>query len=96
MKLLRKPSYINWAPKNHTYGITTALSKLIFLIGTKAKLDFGEYVFNQTMRHSETFIVKLPITFPCLTPKIILSQHHGIVNPDELQSKKGVPLTFDY
>ncbi|MCI64265.1 envelope-like protein, partial [Trifolium medium] len=36
----------NWAPTNHSSGTTPALAKLIFLIGTKAKLDFGEYVFE--------------------------------------------------
>lgn len=38
---------------------------------TKAKLDFGEYVFDQTMKQTETYVVKLPIAFPNVITKIV-------------------------
>lgn len=37
-----------------TYN-TTGMAMLIFLIGTKAKLIFGKYVFDQTIKKVETF-----------------------------------------
>ncbi|MCH81024.1 envelope-like protein, partial [Trifolium medium] len=49
----------NWAPTNHGFGITPMLAKMIFQIGTKRKINFGEHVFNQTMKHANTFAIKL-------------------------------------
>ncbi|XP_057443586.1 uncharacterized protein LOC130735691 [Lotus japonicus] len=86
----------NWAPTTHNSDISSGLAKLIYLIGTKAQFDFGEYVFAQTMKHADTFAVKLPIGFPCLLCGIILSQHPQILLVDEVPSKKASLLTIDY
>ncbi|KAI5427904.1 hypothetical protein KIW84_033073 [Lathyrus oleraceus] len=86
----------NWAPTNHVSGITTTLANLIFQIGSKEKLNFGAYVFEQTLEHDAYFNVKLPITLHFLLNGIILNQHPEVVNPKEAQSKKAVPLTYDY
>lgn len=59
-------------------------------------MNFGEYVFEQTMKRVNSFVVKLPIVFPCLLIGIILNQHPEVVHPKEAQNKKAVPLTFDY
>lgn len=48
--VLNRIGATNWAPTNHSSCITIALAKLIFQIGTKAKLNFGEYVFKQTIK----------------------------------------------
>ncbi|MCI23382.1 envelope-like protein [Trifolium medium] len=72
------------------------LAKLIYLIGTKGKLKFGEYVFNLTMKQAKSFAMKLPIAFPSLITEIILSQHPDILHPGEIESKKLLPLSLDY
>ncbi|MCI37376.1 envelope-like protein, partial [Trifolium medium] len=46
--------------------------------------------------HVESYVVKLPIAFPCLITKIILSQHPTILHPEEVQSKKPLQLAFNY
>ncbi|MCH93110.1 envelope-like protein, partial [Trifolium medium] len=94
--ILNRIGAANWAPTNHGSGITPQLAKLIYLIETKGKLNFGEHVFNLTMKHANTFAVKLPIAFPCLITSIILSQHPEILQPGETQVKKPTILTFDY
>lgn len=60
------------------------------------KLNFGEYVFDQTMKHVDSFVVKLPIAFPCLISGIIFNQHPNIVNTTETPNKKAGPLTLNY
>lgn len=94
--VLNRIGEANWAPTNHVSSITTTLANLIFQIGSKAKLNFGAYVFEQNLEHDASFNVKLPITLPCLLNGIILNQHPEVVNPKEAQSKKAVPLTYDY
>lgn len=64
-------------------------------MGTKAKINFGEYVFKRTMKHAESFSIKLPIDFPCLITGTISNQHPNIVHQEGVISKKCMPLTFD-
>ncbi|XP_057443950.1 uncharacterized protein LOC130736120 [Lotus japonicus] len=94
--ILNRIGAANWAPTTHRSDVSSGLAKLIYLIGTKAQFDFDEYVFAQTMKHAETFVVKLPIGFPCLLCGIILSQHPQILFADEVPSKKASLLTIDY
>lgn len=94
--ILNRIGAASWEPTNHSSGITYALAKLIFLIWTKSNLNFGEYVFDQTMNHVDPSVVKLPIYFPCLITGIILNQHPNIKHAEEIKNKKEVPLTLDY
>ena len=50
--ILNRIGVENWAPTNHTSSITTWMTKLIFLMGTKAKLIFGEYIFLSNYEES--------------------------------------------
>lgn len=43
--ILNKIGASNWVLTNHSSSETSALAKLIFLIGTKVELDFGDYVY---------------------------------------------------
>ncbi|XP_057452438.1 uncharacterized protein LOC130744265 [Lotus japonicus] len=49
-----------------------------------------------TLRHADTCVVKLPISFPSLLTEIILQQHPQIIRADEVAMPKGVPITLDH
>lgn len=85
----------NWAPTNHSSNITPTLAKLIFQIRTKSKLNLGEYVFDQAMKHAGLFEVKLSVDFPCLITRIIFKLHLEFFHPQETPSKKVGPLTLE-
>lgn len=53
--------------------IATGLGKFIYVVGTMRKFDFGAHVFEQTMKHAQSFVVKMPIAFPSLICGVILS-----------------------
>ncbi|XP_057416161.1 uncharacterized protein LOC130710807 [Lotus japonicus] len=93
--ILNRIGAANWAPTTHSSDVSSGLAKLIYLVGTQTQFDFGEYVFAQTMKHAETFAVRLPIGFPCLICGIILSQHPQILRDDEVPSQKASLLTID-
>ncbi|KAK2397885.1 hypothetical protein QL285_059413 [Trifolium repens] len=93
--ILNRIGTANWAPTNHSSGITPNLAKLIYLIGTRKKLDFGKHVFEQTMKHVETNATKLPIAYPSLITKIILSQQPSILLPEEYESRRPPPISFN-
>ncbi|WJX29405.1 hypothetical protein P8452_18051 [Trifolium repens] len=94
--ILNRIGTANWAPTNHSSGITPNLAKLIYLIGTGKKLDFGKHVFEQTMKHVETNATKLPIAFPSLITEIILSQQPSILLLEEYESRRPPPISFNH
>ena len=71
--VLNRTGAANWVPTTHSSDIATSLARFIYVVGTKTKMDIGRYVFDQTMRHAKTDAVKLPIAFPTLLCKIMLS-----------------------
>ncbi|XP_057426236.1 uncharacterized protein LOC130719637 [Lotus japonicus] len=94
--VLFKIGSANRMTTNHLSGVTAPLAKMLYLIGTGGEFDFGQLVFDQTLKHAGSFAVKLPILFPCLLSEIIAHQHPNVVRADELQDKKPLPLKFDY
>src|ERR1044072_678631 len=94
--ILHKISAANWAPTSHTSNINASLARLLFAIGTKSKIDFGSYVFEKTLKHGESFAVKMSIAFPCLITEMIISQHPAILRDNEEEFPKGHSLNFDY
>ncbi|XP_057444308.1 uncharacterized protein LOC130736499 [Lotus japonicus] len=87
---------MNWVPTQHTSAISSTLARLIYKIGTMVPVDFGTFVFEQTLKHAETYAVKLPISFQSLIIEIILQQHPKIVRDDEEVMPKGAPITLDH
>ncbi|XP_058749537.1 uncharacterized protein LOC131622521 [Vicia villosa] len=71
--MLHKIGAANWVPTNHKSTISTVLGKFLYTVGTKAKFDYGTYIFYQTMKHACSFSVKGPIAFPSLICGIILN-----------------------
>ena len=48
------------------------------------------------MKHVGSYVVKLPIAFPCFITGINLKQHPNIMHTKESLNKKVGPLTLDY
>ncbi|XP_057418508.1 uncharacterized protein LOC130712704 [Lotus japonicus] len=97
--VLFKIGCANWMATNHLSGVTAPLSKMLYLIGTGGEFDFGQLVFEQTLKHAGSYAVRLPSLFPCLLSEIIVQQHpHNphVVRANEPQGKKPMPLKFAY
>src|ERR1044072_2484171 len=94
--ILHKIGAANWAPSSHTSSVPLHMERMIYAIGTKSAMDFGNYVFDLTMKHGDTFAVKLPIPFPCLLTELILTQHPDLLRANEKEAPKNKPLNFDY
>src|ERR1044072_2768585 len=94
--ILHKIGAANWAPSSHTSSVPLHMARMIYAIGTKSAMDFGNYVFDLTMKHGDTFAVKLPIAFPCLLTELILTQHPDLLRANEKEAPKNKPLNFDY
>lgn len=53
-------------------------------------------MFEKTVKHTDSFVVELPIIFPCLFTRMILNQPLEIVHLEYAPNKKAEPLTLDY
>ncbi|KAH1189351.1 hypothetical protein GmHk_20G057140 [Glycine max] len=94
--ILHRIGTANWVPTNHTSTVATGLGKFLYAVGTKSKFNFGNYIFDQTIKHSESFAVKLPIAFPTVLCGIMLSQHPNILNNIDSVKKRESPLSLHY
>lgn len=83
-------------PTNHTSNIATRLGKFIYILGTKSSFNFGSYVFDQTMKHAASFVVKMPMAFPSLIGGVILTQHSSILISSDSICKINPPLLLHY
>jgi len=92
--ILNRTGAANWVPTTQSSDISTGLAKFIYAIETKTKMDFGRYVFDQTMKHAKTDVVKFPIAFPTLLCNIMLRQHPGLITADDLPMKRESSLTI--
>ncbi|KAH1193171.1 hypothetical protein GmHk_19G054270 [Glycine max] len=94
--ILHRIGAANWVPTNHTSTVATGLGKFLYAVGTKSKFNFGNYIFDQTVKHSESFAVKLPIAFPTVLCGIMLSQHPNMLNNIDSVMKRESPLSLHY
>ncbi|KAH1215098.1 hypothetical protein GmHk_13G036329 [Glycine max] len=94
--ILHRIGAANWVPTNHTSTVATGLGKFLYVVGTKSKFNFGNYIFDQTVKHSESFAVKLPIAFPTVLCGIMLSQHPNILNNIDSVMKRESALSLHY
>ncbi|XP_058740992.1 uncharacterized protein LOC131613330 [Vicia villosa] len=94
--MLHKIGAANWMPTNHKSTIATILGRFIYFVGTKAKSDYGTYIFEQTMKHAGSFSVKGPIAFPSLICGIILNQYPSILVEKDYICKRESALSFHY
>ncbi|XP_024633419.1 uncharacterized protein [Medicago truncatula] len=103
--ILNRIGAANWIPTTDTLDIATGLAKFIYAVDTRVKMNFGRYIFDQTIRHAKTDAVRLPIAFPSLLCSIILDQHPGLVTKiailttllvtaSDLPKKRDSPLTI--
>ncbi|XP_058784420.1 uncharacterized protein LOC131659224 [Vicia villosa] len=94
--MLHKIGAANWVPTNHKSSILTVLGRFLYVVGTKAKFDYGTYIFDQTMKHAGYFGIKGPIAFPSLLCGIILDRCPHILNEHDVVCKRESPLAFHY
>ncbi|XP_050878189.1 uncharacterized protein LOC127082007 [Lathyrus oleraceus] len=94
--MLHKIGAANWVPTNHKSTVVVMLGKLIYAVGTKAKFDYGTYIFDQTMKHAGSFSVKGPIAFPSLICGIMLNQFPNILTENDFMKRRESPLAFNH
>ncbi|XP_057441410.1 uncharacterized protein LOC130733294 [Lotus japonicus] len=93
--ILNRIGAVNWVPTQHISGVSATLAKLIYKIGKSITFDFGAFDFEQTLKHVDTCVVRLPVSFPSLLTAIILKQHPQILRADEVAMSPGVSITLD-
>ncbi|XP_050908125.1 uncharacterized protein LOC127121722 [Lathyrus oleraceus] len=86
----------NWVPTNHKSTVAVMLGKFIYAVGTKAKFDYGSYIFYQTLKHAGSFSVKGPIAFPSIICGIVLNQFPNILTENDSMKKRDNLMSFNH
>ncbi|XP_050919118.1 uncharacterized protein LOC127136625 [Lathyrus oleraceus] len=94
--MLHKIGAANWVPANHKSTVVVMHGKFIYVVGTKAKFDYGSYIFDQTLKHAGSFSVKGPIAFPSLVCGIVLNQFPNILTENDSAKKRDSPMSFNH
>jgi hypothetical protein len=94
--ILNRIGAANWVPTTHSSDIATGMAKFIYCIGTKTKMNYGAYIFEQTIRHGKSDAVKLPIAFPTLLSGIIVDQQPGILTVADVPKKRESHMSLHY
>ncbi|XP_050878827.1 uncharacterized protein LOC127082640 [Lathyrus oleraceus] len=87
---------VNWVPTNHKSTVAVMLGKFIYVVGTKAKFNYGSYIFDQTLKHEGSFSVKGPIAFPSLICGIVLNQFPNILTENDSVKKRDNLMSFNH
>jgi len=59
-------------------------------------MDFGAYIFEQTVKHAKTDAAKIPIASLTLLCNIILEQHPNIKTANDVPKKRESPLILHH
>jgi len=59
-------------------------------------MNVGNYIFEQTLKHAKTDVVKFPITFQTILCGIMLDQHPNLITAADVPKKKESPLTLHH
>src|ERR1043165_2699972 len=94
--MLHKIGAANWVPTNHKSTISSGLGRFIYAVGTQATFDYGSYMFEQTLKHAESYAIKGPIAFPSLLCGIIIDQYPDILGDRDSICKRAPALGFHY
>ncbi|XP_050897456.1 uncharacterized protein LOC127104309 [Lathyrus oleraceus] len=94
--MLHKIGAANWVSTNQKSTVAVMLRKFIYVVGTKAKFDYGSYIFDQTLKHAGSFSVKGPIAFPSLIYGIVLNKFPNILTENDYVKKRDSPMSFNH
>lgn len=93
--VLNKIVVVNWVPTTHSSNVAKELARFIYVVGTKARFDYGAYVFYATLEHAKSFALQLPIAFPTLLCGIVLDQHPNILVDTDVPCKRKGKLNIE-
>jgi hypothetical protein len=94
--VLNRIGTINWVPTTHSSTIATGLARLIYSVGTGTEVDYGTYIFDQTLQHGKSWAIRMPIAFPTLICGIILAQHPTILTAGDEPCKRDSPISLHF
>ncbi|GAA0163473.1 hypothetical protein LIER_43647 [Lithospermum erythrorhizon] len=77
-------------PTTHTTGISEALAKVLYVLGSGDNLNVGQVIFDQIVDHARSNAVLKPIGYPSLICSLLKTQHPEVmsgINEDAVTPK---------
>lgn len=64
------------------FQVSPLVSLVFCRVGTRDAFDFGDYIFEQFLKHGESYVIKFPIGSPSQICGILIHQNNDIVTCD--------------
>lgn len=68
---------------SHRTCITPSLARLLYHIDTMVAFDFGEWIFEQVVKHVESYVVKLSTGFSLLNYGILSGHKKDLITRED-------------
>ena len=94
--ILHKINIVNWLPSSHVSSVSIALGNFPYKKCNDDTVDAGLFIYNQLLRHMETFRVKIPIPLPRFFSSLLVHLNAEILTPNDAPSSdpKTLPLSY--
>ncbi|GAA0151212.1 hypothetical protein LIER_09982 [Lithospermum erythrorhizon] len=65
--VLPKVGVVNWVPTTYTTSVSETMAMVLYIIGTGASFNLGQFIFDQTVQHAQSHTILKPIAYPIET-----------------------------
>ena len=94
--ILYKVGIANWFPSSHASSVSVALGTFLYQICNYETVYVGLFIYNQLLRHVDTFGVKIPNPLPRFFSCLLIHLNSDILTPNDAYSPNPKTLVLSY
>ena len=94
--ILHKIDIANWFPSLHASSVFVAFVTFLYQVYNDDTVDVGLFIYNQLLRHVETFGVIIPIPLPRFFSSLLVHLNAKILTPNDAHGPDPKTLSLSY
>ncbi|GAA0155644.1 hypothetical protein LIER_13330 [Lithospermum erythrorhizon] len=83
--VMHKVGVENWVPITHTIIVSETLAMVLYMIGTRALFNLGQFIFDQVVQHAQSHAILKPIAYPSMLCSILESHKEDILTAEDVE-----------
>ncbi|XP_016903164.2 uncharacterized protein LOC107992057 [Cucumis melo] len=94
--ILHKIDIANWFPSSHAFSVSITLGAFLYQICNDDIVDTRTFIYNQLLRHVESFGVKIPIALPRFFSGLLLHFNAEVLRESNAPGPAPKTLSLSY